>query len=79
MILLITHSGQDTLVKITNGDIKKPLYNKDEIITITSKEVPSVTTDTKTLYGNVLFNYMTFIHVFGKEFLLWMEKLKHQL
>lgn len=68
--------GQDTLVKITNGDIKKPLYNKDEIITITSKEVPSVTTDTKTLYGNVLFNYMTFIHVFGKRIPFMDGKIK---
>lgn len=62
------HLDKTHLVKIINSDVNKPLYNKDEILKISHKEVPSVTGEIETLYGNVLVNYMTFIHVFGGRF-----------
>lgn len=66
---------KESLVKISDGDIKFPLFNKDQIIKINEKEVVNVTGEITTLYGNVLFNYMAVIHVFGKRFPFMIGKV----
>ena len=51
-----------SLVKIEDGDITKPLFNKDENIILNSGDIPNVKKLTKTIYGNLLVNYYVFVY-----------------
>ena len=50
------------LVKLSDGDISKPLLSKDENIILSVGEVPNVKVVTKTIYGNLFVNYYVFVY-----------------
>ncbi len=64
------------LVKVEDGVAGQPLFNIKEQVTIGANDVPNLNEDTIVTYGNLLTNWITVIHPFGKRVPYQVGKVK---